>query len=63
MNPAKLIEELERLAKRHEVSSAKFLGKGQKVLAGLAKARAEGLREAIEVVQEQAAEAGEVASA
>jgi hypothetical protein len=63
MSPADMISEMERLAKRHEVSSAKFLGKGQKVLAGLAKARAEGLREAIEVVQEQAAAAGEVAGA
>lgn len=54
---AELIAELTRLERRHEVQSAKFLGKGQKVLAGLAKAKAEGLREAIEVVQEMAAAA------
>lgn len=63
MNPDRLIQEMERLAKRHEVSAAKFLGRNQKTLAGLAKARAEGLREAIKVVQEQAAAAEEVAGA
>lgn len=65
MNPSPIISELERVAKRHELQEAKFLGRGQKRLAELAKARAQGVREAIEIAQEQQAEAAaqEVAGA
>jgi hypothetical protein len=63
MTPSPLISELERIAARHELAEAKFLGLGQKRLAELAKARAEGLREAIEIAQEQSPQVKEVAGA